>query len=103
MVIDTGATRTLLAKSLAKRAGIEPSSSLGSIVSTANGKIWQAGGRAKQITLGDASSSYVPVFIQTTDDNIFGNTDVEGLLGLSFLGNFKFSLNKGILELQPLE
>jgi hypothetical protein len=32
-----------------------------------------------------------------------GRSWVDGLLGLSFLGNFKVSLNNGVLELAPLE
>jgi hypothetical protein len=61
-----------------------------------------AAGRAKRISLSDASVNNVPIFIQTTDKENFGN-GIDGLLGLSFLGNFKFSINKGVLELQSLE
>lgn len=102
MIVDTGASRTLLTKGLAERAGIKPSAGLGAMVATANGVIWQPGGRAKSITLGDATSTNVPVFIQTTDKHTLGE-GVEGLLGLSFLGNFQFSMNRGILDLKSLD
>lgn len=102
MVIDTGASRTALTQGFAKRAGIKPSLADGSMVHTANGTVWAMGGRAEKISLGAASSGNVPVFIQTEDDKGFG-PGIDGLLGLSFLGNFKFTLNNGVLELTPLK
>lgn len=102
MIIDTGASRTVLTKSFANKVGIKPQYNQGSMTNTANGKVWQMGGRAKHISLGGASANNVPIFIQTTDKGNFGD-GIDGLLGLSFLGNFKFSINKGILELQSLE
>ncbi|MGV8995367.1 MAG: aspartyl protease family protein [Parvibaculaceae bacterium] len=101
MIIDTGASRTALTQSFAKRAGIKPSHDDGSMVHTANGTVWAMGGRAEKISLGAASSGNVPVFIQTEGDKGFG-PGIDGLLGLSFLGNFKFTLNDGVLELTPL-
>ncbi|WP_281349314.1 retropepsin-like aspartic protease family protein [Parvibaculum sedimenti] len=101
MIIDTGASRTSLTRSFAARAGIEPVKDDGSIAHTANGAIWVMGGRAKVISLGDARASNIPVFIQTVEQKGFG-PGIDGLLGLSFLGNFKFTVNDGVLELQPL-
>ena len=102
MIIDTGASRTALTQGFAKRAGIKPSLTDGSLVHTANGTVWAMGGRAEKISLGAASSGNVPVFIQTEGDKGFG-PGIDGLLGLSFLGNFKFTLNSGVLELTPLK
>jgi len=87
MVVDTGATRTTLSKQLASRAHIEPSGPQGAIVTTALGKTWLPGGRADHISLGGANLSDVPVFIENSGDRSFGD-DIDGLLGLSFLGNF---------------
>lgn len=101
MVIDTGASRTALTKAFAARANIKPASDDGALVHTANGSVWAMGGRAKKISLGSATTGNVPVFIQTEGQKGFG-PDIDGLLGLSFLGNFKFTLNNGVLELQPL-
>ena len=99
-IIDTGASRTAITKSFAKKAGIEPSEADGGKVTTANGVVAVLGGRADEIVLGNARSKNVPLFIQTEGKG-FGR-GVDGLLGLSFLGNFKFMLNNGVLELTPL-
>jgi clan AA aspartic protease (TIGR02281 family) len=101
MIVDTGASRTVLTKSFARRADIEPSTEKGAVVHTANGAIWQMGGRAEHIALGGASADNVPIFIQTDGQSGFGG-HVDGLLGLSFLGNFKFTVSNGVLELRPL-
>jgi len=102
MIVDTGATRTYLSKDLATRAGIQPSAQQGASVNTANGQTWVPGGRADYISIGTARLNQVPVFIQSADDGSFGK-DADGLLGLSFLGNFQVRLNAGVLELRPLE
>lgn len=100
MIVDTGASRTVLSKQLASRAGIEPSVPLGAIVATALGKTWLPGGRADHLSLGGASLSDVPVFIENSGDRSFGD-DIDGLLGLSFLGNFHVRIGGGVLELRP--
>jgi len=102
MVVDTGATRTTLSKQLASRAGIEPSVPLGAIVGTALGVTWLPGGRADRISLGGASLSDVPVFIQNSAERSFGD-GVDGLLGLSFLGNFHVRIGGGAIELRPTQ
>lgn len=102
MIVDTGASRTALSKQLAGRAGIEPSGSQGAVVTTPMGKTWLPGGRADNISLGDARLSDVPVFIQNSADRSFGD-GVDGLLGLSFLGNFHVRIDGGVLELRASE
>lgn len=100
MIVDTGASRTALTKKFAKRAGVEPSHSDGALVSTANGDVWVMGGRAEEISLGKARAQNIPIFVQE-DGKGFGR-DIDGLLGLSFLGNFKVTLNQGQLVLEPI-
>tara|TARA_R110000824_G_scaffold118960_18_gene272564 strand:- start:94953 stop:96059 length:1107 start_codon:yes stop_codon:yes gene_type:complete len=102
MLIDTGASRTVLTKGFAKRAGITPTEAEGAVVNTANGETWVMGGRAEKIALGQSSVTNVPVFIQDHTGTGFGR-GIDGLLGLSFLGNFKFTLNRGQLTLEPLK
>jgi clan AA aspartic protease (TIGR02281 family) len=102
MIVDTGASRTVLSKQLASSAGIEPSGPQGAIVTTPMGKTWLPGGRADRISLGEARLSDVPVFIQNSADRSFGD-GVDGLLGLSFLGNFHVRIGGGGLELRPGE
>jgi clan AA aspartic protease (TIGR02281 family) len=102
MIVDTGASRTALSKQLASRAGIEPSGPQGAVVTTPMGKTWLPGGRADHISLGGARLSDVPVFIQNSASGSFGD-GVDGLLGLSFLGNFHVRISGGALELRPTE
>jgi hypothetical protein len=84
------------------RAGIEASGPQGAIVTTPMGKTWLPGGRAHKISLGGAWLSDVPVFIENLTDRSFGD-GVDGLLGLSFLGNFHVRIGGGALELRPTE
>lgn len=102
MVLDTGATMTLVSQAFANRSGIEASQQKGGVVVTANGRIWVNGGRAETMSLGDASLKNVPLHVQDAASAPLGE-DVDGLLGLSFLGNFQVRLNNGLLELRPLE
>jgi clan AA aspartic protease (TIGR02281 family) len=99
MAIDTGATRTVLTEDLASRAGIAHNDQVGAMITTANGQIWAASGRAKTVALGGARLNNVPVFVQKMG---FGG-GIEGLLGLSFLGNFQVRISGGTLELQPVK
>jgi clan AA aspartic protease (TIGR02281 family) len=96
MAVDTGATRTVLTEELADRLGIAHSDQKGANVMTANGPIWVATGRASYISLGGARLGNVPVFVQKSS---LGK-DIDGLLGLSFLGNFQVRISNGILELK---
>jgi len=102
MIVDTGATRTTLTHLAAERAGIRASTEDGAMVTSANGVIWVAGAKAKRVALGEASATNVSVYVQQADTSGLG-ANVDGLLGLSFLGNFKFSANNGVLELAPLD
>lgn len=102
MILDTGATMTLLTQGFAKRAGVEASKKKGIMAHTANGRTWVDGGLAETMTLGGASLKKVPLHVHGTAGDSLGE-GVDGLLGLSFLGNFKVSLNNGVLELSPLE
>jgi aspartyl protease family protein len=102
MIVDTGASRTALSKQLATRAGIEPSGPEGAIVTTPLGKTWLPGGQADHTSLGGARLSDVPIFIQNSADSSFGD-GLDGLLGLSFLGNFHVRIGGGTLELRPTE
>jgi len=101
MVIDTGATRTVLTKSLAERAKIRPTEDMGATVRTAGGELWHTGGRADTISLEGAVTHNVPVFIQESDKHL--GDGIDGLLGLSFLGNFELHMKDGVLELAPLK
>jgi aspartyl protease family protein len=101
MLVDTGATRTLLSKPFADRAHIEPARSQGATVTTALGKTWLQGSRVDSIAVAGARLRDVPVFIESTAEGSFGK-GIDGLLGLSFLGNFQVRIASGALQLEPL-
>jgi clan AA aspartic protease (TIGR02281 family) len=98
MAVDTGASDTALSMQLAARAHIE-SSAVPIETITANGKVWSTPGRAASISVGQARLANVPVLMGES----YGD-DVDGLLGLSFLGNFRVQIDRGsgTLELAPL-
>jgi hypothetical protein len=100
LVVDTGASRPLLSKEFAMRAEIEAIET--HIVNTANGEAGVFGGRADFISLGGARLNSVPIFIQDSTNSLFSK-DVDGLLGMSFLGNFHYISEPGFLQLSPLE
>jgi clan AA aspartic protease (TIGR02281 family) len=100
MIVDTGASRTVLSKQFSSRAGIEATDV--QTVTTANGETLVFGGRADFISVGGARLTSVPVFIQDSANGVFSN-GIDGLLGLSYLGNFHFSINSGLLQLRPLD
>ncbi len=100
MIVDTGASRTMLSKEFARGAGIEASGE--AAVTTVNGKAWVSAGRAEFIAVGNARLNDVPVYIQQSTGGSLGE-GVDGLLGLSFLGNFHARIGGGSIELRPLE
>ena len=75
-LIDSGATTTTLSAGAARSAGVEPSSSLRTLVETANGTASVARGRAG-IKVGTIEREDLPVHISDRDD--------ISLLGMNFL------------------
>jgi clan AA aspartic protease (TIGR02281 family) len=100
MIVDTGASRTVLSRQFARRAGIEPIDVR--VVTTASGEAVMFGGRADRISVSGARLPGVPVFVQASTRKVLGD-GIDGLLGLSFLGNFHVSLNAGVRRLQAPE
>ena len=102
VIVDTGASRTVFTHSFAKRAHIAVNDTEELEVVTANGTVRQATGHAEHILLGGAHADDIPVLIQKKGQEGLGK-GVDGLLGLSFLGNFEVKLAHGKLNLRPLE
>ena len=101
VMVDTGATRTVLTARFAARVGVEADRSDGNLVVTGNGITWLPGGRVQKIAVGASTAHDVPVHILADPKANLG--EVDALLGLSFLGNFTVRLGGGVLELRPLE
>ncbi len=91
LVIDTGATFTMISESLAFDSGIQPDTrNPGVQLNTAGGIIHAKMGTAKRIRVGHAERDDVRVVIHTLPNFPEG---VEGLLGLSFFEGFLVRLD----------
>jgi clan AA aspartic protease (TIGR02281 family) len=96
-VIDTGATSVSLTRRFAQRLGLDLSRARAVPIQTASGNDVALHTRVARIDLGGAIAEDLDVTILNGD---LGEAD--GLLGLSFLGRFKMTLDpkKGHLELE---
>ena len=91
LVVDTGATFTMISEDLAFDSGIQPDTrSPGVQLHTAGGIIHAKMGIAKRIRVGNAGRDDVRVVIHTLTDFPEG---VDGLLGLSFFEGFLVRLD----------
>ena len=97
MILDTGATRTLVSSEFADKTTISLSGK-NDTVETANGVVLVGVGRAKTVSLGEATVRDSQIYI--AGDSL--GDGVDGLIGLSFLGNFQVQIGDGILSLKPL-
>ncbi len=87
-VIDTGASFVTLSKAFAAKALVTPMHTASIALTTANGVVAGTLATAKTVRLSSVSTETVPVVII---DNAPG-TNVDGLLGMSFLSRFNVSM-----------
>lgn len=97
-ILDTGATFVSIKRSFAEKAKIDIEE--GSVVqlSTANGLTEGKRGRAKTVQLKTVKSSDVAVVIQTDQKGTYG-TDIDGLLGMSFLSRFNVTMSRDTVRI----
>lgn len=100
MIVDTGASMVAMTPAFAARARIVPDESNPMTVHVVGGTIQSAPGYAQLIEVGKARAANVPVAISTGRDTAYG-TQIDGLLGMTFLARFNVSLTNGALELKP--
>jgi clan AA aspartic protease (TIGR02281 family) len=98
LVLDTGASQTLVRPELARRAGLEVAR--GAPMMRGNA----VGGRVVAVPLVRARSLSVgAAAVEDIDVGVFdalpGRPDVDGLLGASFLVHFKFTVDRKNLQL----
>ena len=101
LIVDTGATMTVLSYDLGIELGLLSGSDVSlNTVNTAGGSVQVSMTKVESIEVGRAQTSNVPVAIHDLPDAIPG---VSGLLGMSFLKNFEVTLdaNQGFLKLLP--
>jgi aspartyl protease family protein len=94
-LIDSGATTTSISRSVAERAGIEPSGGFPAMVRTANGIVAVQRGRAERLTVGGIERRDLGVHIS----DAFGDMNVIGMNFLSSLSSW--SVEGRTLILRP--
>jgi aspartyl protease family protein len=100
MILDTGASLVSITPSFAARARILVDESHPITVQVVGGTIQSALGYAQLVEVGGAQAANVPVVISTGNDAAYGS-QVDGLLGMTFLARFNVTLAGGALELKP--
>ena len=98
-ILDTGASYLTVRSSFAERAKI-PLSGAGEItLATANGLVKAKLSKADKVALGKLEARNVPTAVQNVDAKSYG-TDVDGLLGMTFLSRFEIQMAKGFVEVR---
>jgi aspartyl protease family protein len=99
LVIDTGATYTMISRSAAKSLGVDLEAKLPTVsFRTANGVI-----QAPIIALQSVEVGGMRVAnLEAAVHDVFEDSALSGLLGLNFLGNFRMDIDtgKGVLVLE---
>ena len=94
-IVDTGATMVALSASFAERANIRVNPQRRLTVATANGKIDFMTGVAEAVSLQGLTAKRV--FVGVHPGELGGG--IDGLLGLSFIGNFDVELKNNTLTI----
>jgi len=98
LVLDTGATQTLLKPEAATRAGLEVSSGAPMVRGNVVGgrRLAVPLVRARTVSVGDAAVEDIDVGVY---DALPGRPEIDGLLGATFLHHFKFTVDRKNLQL----
>ncbi len=92
LVLDTGATTTMITSNLADRLGIRADSTEAALARIADGSVVQSSWtRLDYISVGSKRVNYPKVAIMPSRGPLSGFGD--GLLGMNFLGEFKYHLD----------
>ena len=101
LIVDTGASHTIVSHKLAGQLGLYSDSAMGTVtMNTVGGSVQAPLARVKSLRLGDAEVKDSIIVIHDLPDSPPG---IEGLLGLSALRQFQVTLDptKKVLLLQP--
>jgi predicted aspartyl protease/Flp pilus assembly protein TadD len=103
LVIDTGASITVLSEKVARRLGIHPMAQGGRARAVGGGGTFPiVYGLVGQIALGPVKVYNVPIYIRefhATDDKGENTSPADGFLGLSVMSNFRLTLDYAQREL----
>lgn len=89
-ILDTGASYTVISRSVARRLGLHTKNAPKVKITTANGTVEVPKIKLKSIEIGGMEIKNVDAVIQDIDNH----RNVVGLLGLSFLNHFNVIINK---------
>ncbi len=97
LMIDTGATHTVISQRLARLLSLIPSAR--ATVQTVGGPVGVTVSRLRSLKVGPAEVNDLPVLIH----DFSPDPRIEGLLGMDFLGRFRFGLDsqRQLLVLSP--
>ena len=91
LLLDTGATVTVISSSLADRLGIQPASTESRLSQLANGRVVETSRtRIDSLAVGPKLKYNAEVSIMPSDGPAMG---FDGLLGMNFLGEFRYHLD----------
>jgi predicted aspartyl protease len=91
LLLDTGATVTMISSGLADRLGIKPDSTESRLAQVADGRVVQTfRTRVDSLAVGPKLKYNAEVAIMPSDGPAMG---FDGLLGMSFLGDFRYHLD----------
>lgn len=90
LVVDTGSPVIMLTSAFAQKLGLDLSQSTQGFVEVLNGKYKAASVNLKSVKLGEAHAQDVNAIILLQDNNEIK----DGLLGLSFLSKFHYTLDQ---------
>lgn len=99
LIVDTGATYTMISAATAKELAIEPNESARRLpIQTANGMIQAPLTSLESINVGGVEMKNLTAIVH----DALPNSQVAGLLGLNFLSNFRMDIDtqKGLLHLE---
>ena len=99
MVVDTGASIVSITPSFASRAKIATDEKTMMTANVVGGTIQAAPGYAAVVQVGKTRASDVPVAVSVGRDSAYGR-DIDGLLGMTFLARYIFTVSGGTLELK---
>jgi len=99
MVVDTGASIVSITPSFASRAKIATDEKNMMTANVVGGTIQAAPGYAAVVQVGKTRASDVPVAVSVGRDSAYGR-DIDGLLGMTFLARYIFTVSGGTLELR---
>jgi predicted aspartyl protease len=93
LLLDTGATKTIIRPNLAQRAGIEPgrASPQATMIVVGGGQLSVPLVRARSLAIGQAEVHAIEIGVYEATPDL---PDVDGILGIDYLGHFAVTIDR---------